>query len=81
MVAGRFPLSSVGIAIDPPPDLALLRRYEGLWQLYIDRVTERQDLSRLRDPSVSAAVRDVLGLHSHLAPQLAAQLAVASAAA
>ncbi|RBP36331.1 hypothetical protein DES53_11720 [Roseimicrobium gellanilyticum] len=68
----RFPLSSVGMGELPlPVDLTILKGHQGLWQLYIDRVIERQDASRLTDPEVKAAVRDALGSHSTLAPRLA----------
>lgn len=74
--ATRFPLSSVGIPLKEPADLALLQRSDSLWRLYLDRVLERQDVSRLDSPAVRAGVRDALGMHSHLAPKLAAQLAL-----
>ena len=68
----RFPLSSVGMGELPlPVDLTLLKRHRGLWHLYIDRVIEHQDASRLADPEVKAAVRDALGSHVTLAPRLA----------
>lgn len=79
VMAMRFPLSSVGIALSQPPDLALLKRNDSLWRLYVDRVLERQDVSRLASPEVSAAVRDALGMHPQLAPKLAAQLALSAA--
>ncbi len=75
--AKRFPLSSVGIALKEPPDFMPLRRHAGLWQLYIDRIIERQDASRLNDPHTSLAVADALGEHAFsLAPKLAARLAL-----
>ena len=78
--ARRFPLSSVGIALkEPLPDISALQRHAGLWQLYIDRVIERQDVSRLADEHVRLAVADALGEHARqLAPKLAAALALAS---
>lgn len=76
LVARRFPLSSVGIALKEPPDLALVQRSDSLWRLYLDRVLERQDVSRLASPAVRVAVRDALGMHPQLAPKLAAQLAL-----
>jgi hypothetical protein len=78
-MASRFPLSSVGIPIKSPPNLSPLRSHEGLWLLYIDRVIERQDLSRLADPGVRLAVMDALGESGQsLAPRIAAQLALDS---
>lgn len=68
----RFPLSSVGMGPLPLPlDLSLLKRHPQIWRLYIDRVIERQDESRLTDSEVKAAVRDALGAHHSLAPRLA----------
>ncbi|WP_395752344.1 hypothetical protein [Prosthecobacter sp.] len=78
----RFPLSSVGIALKNSPDLLSLRRHDGLWRLYIDRIIARQDALRLEDASTALAVADALGEHAHsLAPKLAARLALASAPA
>lgn|GEM_PF-2306480 len=78
--ARRFPLSSVGIALKGPlPEVVALQRHAGLWRLYIDRVIERQDVSRLVDEHVRLAVADALGEHAlQLAPKLAAALALAS---
>lgn len=71
-IALRFPLSSVGMGPLPLPlDLAPLKRHPRLWRLYIDRVIERQDESRLTDPELKAAVRDALGAYHSLAPRLA----------
>ncbi|MBK8037502.1 MAG: hypothetical protein IPK22_10255 [Verrucomicrobiaceae bacterium] len=76
--ARRYPLSGIGIALEEPlPDVAALKRHPGLWRLFIDRVIERQDVSRLADPAVRIAVADALGEHAlKLAPKLAAQLAL-----
>ena len=78
--ARRFPLSGVGIALEEPlPDVSALKRHPGLWRLLIDRVIERQDVSRLADPVVRTAVADALGEHAlRLAPKLAARLALSA---
>lgn len=78
--ARRFPLSSVGIALEEPlPHLSMLQHNSGLWRLYIDRVIERQDVSRLADGAVRLAVVDALGEHAlKLAPKLSAHLALIS---
>jgi hypothetical protein len=78
LAAARFPLSSVGMPLDREPDvdLRLVRRSKALWRMYVDRIIEWQDEGRLRDPAVAAGVRDALGLHTKLAPRLAARLAV-----
>ncbi len=76
--ARRFPLSGAGVPLSEPlPDLALLHRHAALWRLYLDRVIERQDTSRLWDSQVARAVQDSLGEHAHtLAPKIAAALAL-----
>ncbi|WP_395737188.1 hypothetical protein [Prosthecobacter sp.] len=77
--AVRFPLSSVGIALKSAPDLMPLRRHDGLWRLYLDRIIERQDASRLDDAHTSLAVADALGDHAlSLAPKLAARLSLST---
>lgn len=77
--ASHFPLSSVGITLQESPDLMPLRRHDGLWQLYIDRIIERQDASRLDDEPTRLAIADALGGHAlTLAPRLAAKLALAA---
>jgi|JI8StandDraft_1071087.scaffolds.fasta_scaffold211742_2 hypothetical protein len=73
--ASRFPLSSVGITLPHLPDLTNLKRHPALWQLYVDRIIERQDASRLADHEVRLAVADALGEHAlSLAPKLAVAL-------
>lgn len=75
--AKLFPLSSIGIPLQEAPDLTPLRRHDGLWQLYIDRIIERQDTSRLDDEPTRLAIADALGEHAlSLAPRLAAKLAL-----
>jgi hypothetical protein len=79
--AKRFPLSSVGITLKEPPDLMALRRHDSLWRLYLDRIIDRQDASRLDDAHTALAVADALGEHARsLAPKLAARLALATPA-
>jgi hypothetical protein len=71
-LAVRFPLSSVGMGALPEPiDISSLKRHKSLWKLYVDRVMERQDDSRLSDPEVNAAVRNALGTHASLSPRMA----------
>lgn len=78
-IALLFPFSSVGIALEETHDLAAFRAHPGLWQWYVDRVIERQDLSRLADPDVHRAVVDALGDYPQmLAPKIAARLALDS---
>lgn len=75
--ASLFPLSSVGIPLSNLADIQLLRTHPIIWQLYVDRVIERQDDRRLEDPACRRAVADALGEHGYsLAPKLAARLAL-----
>lgn len=72
-LAWEWPLSSVGIAVDvpaegPEPDVAAILSQPSLLQLYVDRILQTKDRSRLYHPAVSAAVRNALGMHGHLAP-------------
>lgn len=77
--AVSFPLSSVGIPLAAEASLAPLQRSGVLWRLYLDRILEQQDDSRLHSPAVRAGIRDALGLHPQLAPRLAAKLALLDA--
>jgi hypothetical protein len=68
-VATAWPLSSVGVrglpdALDVTPFIA----HPSLRRLYADRIIERADVSRLRDPDAREAVREVLGAYPELAP-------------
>lgn len=65
-LAARWPLSSVGVkdveAVDPEPILA----HRGLQQLYIDRILQKRDRSRLSDPRVRSAALVAIGEHAEL---------------
>ncbi len=71
----RWPLSSVGIAqldsmlIDAA--LAPIVGHASLLRLYVDRIIDRGDASRLSADAVRQAVAAAIGLHDALAPQLA----------
>jgi len=73
-LARAWPLSSVGVAelgdLDPSPFLD----HPSLRQLYVDRIIERGDASRLSHPSVNAAVREAVGAFPDLAPKLSGML-------
>lgn len=75
-LAMQFPLSTVGIPSSLPPDLSVIRSQPVIWGLYLDRVLERQDESRIIGPEMQEAVRSALGTHVTLAPKLSAQLAL-----
>lgn len=69
MIGCGWPLSSVGMA-DVTCELGAVEAVLAnpcLRQLYVDRVIERQDTSRLQLAAVRAAVREALGAHVELA--------------
>jgi hypothetical protein len=65
-MAAMWPLSSVGVkeieAVDPEPILV----HRGLRQLYIDRILQKRDRSRLSDPRVRSAALVAIGEHPEL---------------
>ena len=68
-LAAVWPLSSVGIeGIGAPGELAFWAN-RSLRRLYLDRVIETGDVSRLEDRRVAQAVRAALGAYPELAPQ------------
>lgn len=72
--ARRWPLSSVGLALDGPLDAAGLEAvlgHEALLALYVDRLMARRDVARLAAPRVADAARAALGLHGALCPDVA----------
>jgi hypothetical protein len=74
-LAGRWPLSSVGI---PGISTCSIDGFAGdraLLALYVDRIIERRDKSRLGDRRVRQMLRSAVGAHTDLAPELAAAIA------
>jgi hypothetical protein len=71
-LAREWPLSSVGIAgVEANADhVEALMRHPSLRQLYIDRMIDRRDVTRLGPPSVRAALQATLGNYPELAPEL-----------
>jgi hypothetical protein len=77
-LAQTFPLASPGLLFPdktlPDPDPSswhALRSHLGLWQLFLDRVLQRQDRLWLAHPDVLPAVHHALGAHAKaLAPFL-----------
>lgn len=67
-LARAWPLSSVGILGVGPVEVGSFFAHPSLRALYVDRVLERKDASRLQDPQVREAVRSALGDHPSLAP-------------
>jgi len=65
----RWPLSSVGMKrADDEIDLSIFVANRSLRQLYVDRILERGDDSRARDPIVQEWIRQSVGLAHDLCP-------------
>ncbi|MBI1840736.1 MAG: hypothetical protein HYR88_07795 [Verrucomicrobia bacterium] len=75
VLGADWPLSSVGMPLEIAPDVASFASHRCLWQLYVDRVIRREDLSRLDHPAVAESVRAALGAHPELAPKVSMRLA------
>ena len=70
----RWPLSSVGVPLADSPDLASFIEHPALRDLYVDRILEKADVTRLGDARVDAALRAALGGHPELCPVIAQKL-------
>ncbi|MBM3847469.1 MAG: hypothetical protein FJ405_14450 [Verrucomicrobia bacterium] len=73
--AAGWPLSSVGMGELESLNLAGIMSHPSLRQVYIDRVIEKADTTRLNDLEVREAVRAAIGAHPELAPGLSQWLA------
>ncbi|HWE97182.1 MAG TPA: hypothetical protein VG269_24695 [Tepidisphaeraceae bacterium] len=73
-LAKAWPLSSVGVPDLGELDPGAFIDHRSLRQLYVDRVIERADLSRLNDLPTRTTVRAALGAFPELAPRVAAAL-------
>ena len=69
-----WPLSSVGVRNVGDVDVSGFIEDPALSRLYVDRILARQDLSRLGDPRVDAAVREALGGYPELGGAVADRL-------
>jgi len=70
----QWPLSSVGMPELGTVDPGAFVDDPSLRALYVDRILERRDTSRLDHPAVRAAVQAALGLHHELAPEIISAL-------
>ena len=70
-LASAWPLSSVGIKGVSGIDIGPFVADRSLRQLYVDRVIQRADVSRLDDPLVRDSVRAALGNFPELGPEIA----------
>jgi hypothetical protein len=73
-LAREWPLSSVGVGDLGEIDISPFIEDSCLRRLYVDRIIQRSDLSRLRDPRISAEARAALGAYHQLAPEVAKAL-------
>ena len=69
-LAARWPLSSVGIPDLPALAIDGIAEHPALLALYVDRIIERRDRSRLGDPRIREAFLTAIGAHRELAPEL-----------
>lgn len=75
VLAKQWPLSSIGCGMNiERSDVSAFIDHPALRQLYVDRVLERGDLSRLDDARVVADVRRAIGRFPELAPTIANRL-------
>ncbi len=75
-LAGRWPLSAVGIDGAEVGDETAIISDDCLLQLYVDRIMTRRDLIRLKHERVREAVQQAIGAFPELAPQCAAFLGI-----
>ena len=73
-LAAQWPLSSIGLDDLGELELSSILNHPALKQLYVDRVLEREDLSRLADPNVEEGVRTALGAQPNLCPKISRHL-------
>jgi hypothetical protein len=71
----EWPLSSVGVAGVGPVQIGGFVDNACLLAVYVDRIIERRDVSRLGDARIRTGVRQALGLFNELAPEMAAAVA------
>ena len=71
-LANRWPLSSVGIPKAETGSIDGFADNPSLLALYVDRIIERRDKTRLGDRRVREAFQRAVGAHIELAPELAA---------
>jgi hypothetical protein len=69
-LAGVWPLSSIGMPDLPAPAIDGIAEHPALVALYVDRIIERRDRSRLSGPRIREAFLTAIGAHRELAPEL-----------
>ena len=78
-LAAQWPLSSVGVPDLPALNIESFIAHPALRQLYVDRILETSDVSRVTDPRVLETIRENLGAHPELHPVMAARISNAIA--
>ena len=73
-----WPLSSVGVANVGLIDIDTFIEDRCLRRLYVDRIIERNDQSRLGDPRVADVARETLGAYPELAPSIAKAVGISA---
>ena len=73
-LARDWPLSSVGVEGVEVLDVSHFINNACLRQLYVDRILERKDFTRLGNPEVNQAIQQALGAHEELNPAMASRL-------
>jgi hypothetical protein len=69
-LARAWPLSSVGISLPTAVDVSSFIQDRCLRMLYVDRILQRKDQSRLNHPILQQAMKEAIGLHPELAGNL-----------
>ena len=75
-LAGRWPLSAVGIAGAEEGDVGAIVIDPCLLRVYVDRIIARQDFPRLANERVRDAALQAIGAFPELAPEVARVLGV-----
>ena len=73
-LANQWPLSSVGVPGLREIDDNVILSCPCLARVYIDRMIDRNDLSRLANPRVRSLVAEALGMYDELAPEIAREI-------
>ncbi|EEF58749.1 hypothetical protein [Pedosphaera parvula] len=73
-IATEWPLSSVGVTGVEGVNVSHFISDRCLRQLYIDRILERNDLTRLGSLEVNQAIKESLGAHVELCPTVAEKM-------
>ncbi len=62
--AVQWPFSSVGVAESEIPDVSLILAHASLKQAYLDRIIQKRDSHRAKQPAIHQGICEVLGTHT-----------------